>query len=152
MAVAVPAVGKDALLDVDKSDDRQLEGAVNLVKIERVGARRKLRELHEKRDAKMQNVWKSVAEPFTLTNKLFGSVTVHMSIAERASSVNGGEELKVDREAMTDEQDGSREALADLTFEHAKRRRAADAAKQLVEAQMKETREVHSHELDLLCN
>lgn len=44
--------------------------------------------------------------------KLNGRVGVHTSIAERDISVSLGEELRVDPEAVTDEQDKSYKVLA----------------------------------------
>lgn len=45
---AVPAVDVDVLLAVNKDDEWELESAVHLDELERVGIKRKLRELQEK--------------------------------------------------------------------------------------------------------
>lgn len=60
--------------------------------------------------------------------------------------------LKAIPEIVADKQDGSRKALAELTLERAKLRKSADAARQLVDAQMKVTLEHHARELDTLRN
>lgn len=50
---------------------------------------------------------------------------------------------------MTDERAGTRKALAHLIAQHAELRKSADAAKQLVDAQMKEAREDCDGKLDI---
>lgn len=68
-------------------------------------------------------------------------------MAERTTRKNRREELKVKPETMTDEGDGIRKTMTDLTLEYAELRKFSDAEKQLVDAHMKETREDHACEL-----
>lgn len=96
VVAAVPTFDNDALLDVNEDDDCKLEGTVGLDEVERDSVRRKLRELQEKCRAKRRKVLTSVAEAFTLANELLDSVEACMSVAERATRTNLGEELGVE--------------------------------------------------------
>lgn len=73
-------------------------------------------------------------------------------MTERTTRVNRGVVLKVEPKTMANGQDESRKVLADLTLEHAKMRNSAHAARQLVDAQMKETIEDHARKLNTLRN
>lgn len=88
----------------------------------------KLRQSQEKCRAMRQNVLTSVAEVFTLANELLGSTRAHTSMAKRAPRVNRGEVLEVEPKNVADGQEGS--------------------CKALVDAHIKETRDVHVCELD----
>lgn len=145
---AVPIVDFDTLLDVKENGNEKLEIAVGLDTVERVKVKRKLCELQEKFRAERLKVPTPVAEVFTLANELFGSVNAHMSTVERVTLVNRGKGLGVKSGTMTDEQDRSRIALADLTLGHAELWKSADASRRLVDAQVKETREDHARKLD----
>lgn len=61
---AVYTVHNDALMDVNEDDDRVLKSVVGFDEVERVGVKRKLRELQRKRRAKRRKVPISVAEMF----------------------------------------------------------------------------------------
>lgn len=117
MVAVILAVDNDALVDVGDGDDRKLEAAVSSDEIECVGVKCKLRELQEKCLAKNRKVYTFFVEAFKLANELLSSVDAHMSMVERASRVNRGEEVKF--EIMMDERDGSRKVLANLTLDHA---------------------------------
>lgn len=56
----------------------------------------------------------SVSEMSTLDNKFLDSINAHMFLTERATRVNFMEEPKAKPETVTDEQDRSRNALAEL--------------------------------------
>lgn len=150
VVAAVPAVDSSEFFDVNEDGDWELEGAVGLDEVEHVWVKSKLYELQEKCRAKKRTVVASVGKAFSLAIELRGSVDAHMSMAERASCENHGKDLKVEPETMKDEQDGSRKAFTDLTFEHAELRKSADVAKQLVDAQIVEAREDHARKLDTL--
>lgn len=73
-------------------------------------------------------------------------------MAERPTRVNCGKGLEGTLKTMTDELDGICKAPADLTFEHAKMQKLQDAAKLLVDAQIKGTGEYHARKLDTPCS
>lgn len=100
----------------------------------------------------MEKVLKSVAEAFLSANELLGSVSAHKFTAERTNGGKYEEELKVKPKIMTGERNMSRKTLTILTSEHAELRQSANAAKQSVDAQMRETREDQTHKLDALHN
>lgn len=104
---AVLTVNNDAFLDVNEYGDWKLEDAVGLDRVERVGLKHKFHKLQKKCCAKKRKVLMSVAEPFTLANKLLGSVDEHISMTERATGADCGDEHGAGSETDTDEQDGS---------------------------------------------
>lgn len=131
VVAAVYTVDSDASLDVNEDGDWEPEGSIRLDKVECVEVKRKLRGLQKMCRIKRREVPTSVAEAFSLANKLLGNVDAHMFMAERAALVNRGEKFEVEPETVTDEEAGGLKALSD--------------------AQMKATREDHARKLNGLC-
>lgn len=93
VVAALPAVNNNSLLDVNADSDWRLEDAVALGEVKRVGLKHKSRELLKKCCAKRWKVSTSVAESFTLTSELLGTVDAHMSMTERVARAKRREKL-----------------------------------------------------------
>lgn len=121
VVAAVPAVDKDALLVVDKDDDRRLESAVGLDEVELVGVKRKLRELQKTCRAKRRRVPTPVAEALALANELLGSVEAYTILAGRAAYPNFGEKPEVGLENMMVERCGNCKAFLTRSWMRSKK-------------------------------